>query len=428
MWLIYPVVGLAAFFILLGFLVLSALVSKESVRENFKESAEYLVENEQFPKMEKGIDTSTIDRYADCILLNIAYCFDSDNPLDSVMWSKYYNSEKLYERENLHKAVFDDEEGNLQYLRYWHGSAGVVRLLHLFLNVEQIFILNGCILILLSGLLICKLLKNKYRAEAVVYILSLVSVSVWYVPFCLEYTWCFLCMAAFSLIIISMAIKGKYKYMGVVFMLSGIVTVFFDFLTTETISLLVPLLLVLSIRRHHDGNVDKKTLFKQELWFSFKNCALWFAGFILMWLAKWLTASIVLGENVMPYVQEHIDERLNGGIGNSSEIHYIWTAITRNIKGIFPLDHGLGGMIAACIVIFVIVYMCFVYRRKKIDWRCILLYLLIGLVPYLRYTVLRNHSAMHEFFTFRAQMASVLAVLLSVYMVIDTNLILKRKR
>ena len=159
-WLMYPAVGLAAFFILLGFLVLSALVSKESVRENFKESAEFLNEGEQLPIMESGVLSSMIDRYADTILLNISYNFDSKKPLESVMWSKYYYNAGDMENQNLVTAVNENPEANRQYLRYWHGSAGVVRILHVLLNLKQIYILNGCLLILLTILLLYKLIKN----------------------------------------------------------------------------------------------------------------------------------------------------------------------------------------------------------------------------------------------------------------------------
>ncbi len=428
MWLIYPVVGFAAFFILLGFLVLSALVSKESVRENFKESAEFLMEYAQFHKVEEDVLSSRIDRYADSILLNISYSFNSENPLKSVMWSKYYYNEKNYEKRNLKIKVAEDLEPNKQYLRYWHGSAGIIRILHLILNLKQIYILNGCLFFALTGLLIYKLFKNKFIIEAVLYIVSLIAVSVWYVPFSLEYTWCFLCMAVVSLITVSLAKKEKYAHIGIVFLLSGIVTIFLDFLSTETITLLIPLLLVLRIRGSQIQYTDRKEQFENEFVFILKNSFLWLAGYVFMWVAKWLTASIVLGENVMPYVTEHIEERLAGEVSTASGISYFFQSIGENLKVLFPIDHGLGGWIVFTILVLIICYLCFVYRRKKVEWNSILLYAICGMIPIIRFMVLRNHSTLHYFFTFRALISSVFAVLLSMTKVIDLDKLLKKKK
>ncbi len=428
MWLIYPVVGFAAFFILLGFLVLSALVSKESVKENFKESASFLSEGEDFLIMEKGVRSSCIHIYADSITLNIAYGYDADAPLESVMWSKYSSGYANDQKGNLYCAVYEDAKANYQYLRYWHGSAVVVKFLHLFLNIKQIYILNGFIFILLTALLLYKLIKNGLKAEVVVYVLSLIAVSIWYVPFALEYTWCFLIMAATALITVSMALKEKYAHMGLVFLLCGIITIYLDFLTTETITLVVPILLVLTIRRRQNKIDQGKAFFKKELIFVVKNSFLWLCGYAFMWVAKWVTASVVLGENVMPYVTEHIEERLSGELADVSGIQYLLYAITRNLKQLFPIDHGIGGAFALGVFALGICYLWFVYRRNKIDWHSILLYSLLGLVPILRFVVMKNHSTMHYFFTFRALVSMVFAILLSLTQIIDLNLLFKKKK
>ena len=59
--------------LMLGALLLSALVPKEAIKEKTLESAEYLYEGELFGEALSGIEGSRIDRYADAILLNIAW-------------------------------------------------------------------------------------------------------------------------------------------------------------------------------------------------------------------------------------------------------------------------------------------------------------------------------------------------------------------
>ena len=431
--IIYILVAVAAYFVMLLFLVLSAKVSKESIQENMEESAAYLCEDIVFPYMEgEDVKPSCVDRYADSILLNIAYNFEPDNSIKSVMESSYYYTNYQNENRNLSDAVNKGRAKNQQYLRYWHGSAGIMRILHTFLNIKQIYIWHGVLFILLFAILVFLLMRAKCTVYAVLLGLSLVAVSIWYVPFSLEYTWTFLCMFVFSIIAVIMAGKGKDKYMGIVFLLSGMVTIFLDFLTTETVTFMIPLMLTLIIRKKRaEGistpvkaakktqtksfgivSVDKHSI-KGEIIYSIKSAVLWGIGYAGMWAMKWITASIVLGENVMPYVTGHIEERMAGDLADMSLIPYLWLAIKRNVTCLFPLDYGLTGAIIAGVVFVVMLYFIYVYHRKKIDWKYIILFLILGLVPYIRLLVMRNHSVLHYFFVHRALCISVFAFLIS---------------
>lgn len=57
-------------------------------------------------------------------------------------------------------------------------------------------------------------------------------------------------------------------------------------------------------------------------------------------------------------------------------------------------------------------YLAFVYRGKLKNRRRIVMYLAITCIPYVRYIVLHNHSYLHCFFTYRAQLAVFLAIVL----------------
>lgn len=107
--------------------VAAALIPRDAIRNNMTESAEFLKDGELFGEKIKGVDGSKIDRYADSILLGIAYQYDSGHPLESVMKSAYYYTEYQNENVNLYDAVTGGYEANQQYMRYWHGSIAVVR-------------------------------------------------------------------------------------------------------------------------------------------------------------------------------------------------------------------------------------------------------------------------------------------------------------
>lgn len=403
----YIAVFLITLAALTGALLLSAMIPRSAIRENVQESAEYLCEGELFGTLVDGVESSKIDRYADSILLAIAYQYDAEHPLTSVMWSSYYYTDYQNENENLLHAVTQEYEPNQQYLRYWHGSNAIVRPLLILFNIQEIYVLNGIVLaVLVTGLLVM-LLKNRAYVPAIGVAAGLVSTAVWYVPFSLEYTWTYLWMLLLSMVGFKLALSGRWKLLGFFFMIGGMLTNYVDFLTTETLTLLVPLLLILWVDRRRNTGATYPRLFQN----AGKAVLAWGFGYVGMWVMKWVMASVVLGENVMPYVSEHIEERLGGDIGVGLW-RYITGAVTNNVRCLFPFEYGvLGGIVGFALLLWT-TYIAYVYHKKYICKECVLLYVLVGLVPYIRYIVLHNHSYLHFFFTYRAQMATVLAVVL----------------
>ena len=330
-YLKYGLVFVAVTIVLVVMLLLSAMIPRSEIKEQVRESAEYLCEGELFGTVVEDVNGSEIDRYADSILLAIAYQYDADNPLTSVMWSSYYYTEYRNENENLLDAVINDREANHQYLRYWHGSNAIVRPLLTIFNLKQIYAVNGILLAFLVICLLFILIRHKAYLPAVGFIAGLVMTSVWFVPFSLEYTWTFLVMLLISIIGTNLAYKQKYTGMGILFLVSGMITSYLDFLTTETITLTVPLLLILWIA----GRQEEQEMGKHPFVMAGKAVTAWGLGYLGMWIMKWLIASVVLSQNVMPYVSEHIDERIGGDLG-FGPVQYIFSAIWNNIKCLFP--------------------------------------------------------------------------------------------
>ena len=162
----YILIFLSTVIVLTGMLVLAAKIPQSSIKDNVRESAEYLCQGELFGMVIEGVKGSEIDRHTDSILLAIAYQYDSEHPLVSIMWSSYYYTRFQNENENLLEAVNDGYEPNQQYLRYWHGSNAFVRPLLMVFNLKQIYILNGIILIILVIWLMAVLIRNKAYVPA----------------------------------------------------------------------------------------------------------------------------------------------------------------------------------------------------------------------------------------------------------------------
>jgi len=126
-----------------------------------------------------------------------------------------------------------------------------------------------------------------------------------------------------------------------------------------------------------------------------------------MWVTKWILASLVFGGNVLPYVTGHVRQRIGSG-----GLQLMLSAVVRNVKCLFPLEYGTVGMMAATGLLLMLIYVGYVYHKDRINKSWILLLFVIGAVPYVRYLVLSNHAYLHCFFTYRAQMATVVAIVM----------------
>ncbi len=405
----YLVVFLGTVILLTGLLVLVAMIPQSAIKQNVLESAEFLCEEELFGTVIEGVEGSKIDHYADSILLAIAWQYDGEHPVKSVMTSSYYYTEYQNENKNLLDAVTNDLESNQQYLRYWHGSNAIVRPLLLILNIQQIYLLNGIVMAVLIIWLLGMFFRRKEYLPALAVLMGLVMTAFWFVPLSLEYTWTYLLMLIVSIVGVKLARLKKWNCMGMLFLLSGVITNFLDFLTTETLTLLVPLLLILWVDMHENRSQRTSHLFSK----SVKAVVAWTCGYAGMWVMKWMMASILLQKNVMLYVTGHVKERIGGDIGVGLW-SYVTNAVWRNVKCLFPFEYGNVGLLAGIAILFLASYVGYVHQKNKINKERILLYMAIGMIPYIRYMIFHNHSYLHCFFTYRAQMATIMGVVMIV--------------
>ncbi|MBR5089854.1 MAG: hypothetical protein IK093_10550, partial [Ruminiclostridium sp.] len=223
-----------------------------------------------------------------------------------------------------------------------------------------------------------------------------------------------------------LTIRGKETVLPAVFMVCGMMTCFFDFLTCETLTLLMPLLFSIYVRRRRT-----KTIAKENGGYALKNCILWGIGYVGMWLTKWLLAAFVLGEDVTPYIAGKLTERISDTKGESVFL-YMFGGIWRNMTCLFPACLGVIGIMITIVIIIGIVLICIFYHKKGADKGSVILYAALGLIPYIRYIAIYNHSYLHFFFTYRAQAATLLAVCFIVTEIVtfgrSANALKKRKR
>ena len=408
--LLYAGSFLAAITVLWSALILTSLVPNEAIKDNLISSALYL--NGADPFFQPGGRNTVTDNYADVILLNVIWNIDSENPVVSSLDTKYYDGNDgvtdYGENYGLYAAL-NGTAPNTDYSRYWHGSAVFIRPLLALTDLSGIRIIGAVCALLLLAVNCALLIKRKHYPQAIALVLSLVCVQAWNIRLAMEYQPAVLIMLAILPFFILLEKKGDTALI-VLSVISGVLIAFFDFLTAETLTILVPLITVLSIR-FSDGRFLGA---KAELLRAVKCSAGWLLAYSGTFLVKWTAASIAAGENKFVAALTSAEERLGGSFSEMSAIEQIFAAPFANISVMFGANERgelLGGISGAAVLILAAALILYLSRKKKAAFGFIITALFLGAIPYLRYAVLSNHSYLHDFFTYRAQAAAVLALI-----------------
>lgn len=424
----YIIIFIVTVLILFLLLVVTALIPREKIEDNIRESTEtfYYDKNKKILEKTEVLGEEQYEYrhiYADAMLLNIIYYIDTSNPIESIMEAKYYSEDGEKQiTYDFNKMIDEQHEANVQYIRYWHGSMSVIRPLLTFLNLNQIYVLNAIILLIGTIILIIIFIKYNLKELAIAYILGLIMCTAIVVPFCLEYYWTFLIMTIVS--ILSIILYKKGKNLNTLFMITGIITCYFDFLSTELITILVPVLIILTISYKE----NKISNFKNGFKFLIISIIFWCIGYIGMWISKWILASIILKINALDYVINDMLFRING-TGNPERTilaratNLPLRAVDKNIRTIFPIQFLINQKVLTIVILCIIITEIIFIRKKDIKklWFSGLL-LIISIIPYIRYLILASHSFSHYFFTFRAQIVTIIGIVLAIIYSIDEDI------
>ena len=401
------------FFLIVLMVLVLKLIPRDLIISNLRESGSILQSDTESKLLIDNVKNSELHVYADEILLNMIYCMDDSKPLESILLSKYY-SEDGYP--SLEKAIENNSYGNEQYLRYWHGST-IIRPLLLLFNIKQIYCFFAIIFALLILTLVYKLVKKKMYIEVLALIIALILTSSEFVPFCLEYVWTYLIMLIVSILGISFASKENcMKKINMLMFITGILTCYFDFLSTETLTFSVPILFIFLLRNKE----NKIESIRKEIKQIINWIILWFIGYATMWGAKWIISSLILHINALDYVKDNLMLRIKDKRFPLKYRYLVKLALKINIEPVFPLkllENNITKAIIISIILFTVVFM----KKDKKEWIKSLTVIGIGLIPYIRYIALAQHSYRHYFFTFRAQLVTIIAIITGISILIDKS-------
>lgn len=391
--------------VLYAFLAISALIPNHALEENMLSSGSYFVGQSYYPNQGSERFQSIADNRADQLLVNIAWNMGEGNPLASVIDTRYYDGDSFGLRAGLYQAVTQAPDPNTPYPQYWHGSAAFVRFAHLFTDVQGMKAIG---LWLICGVLLVNvalLLRKGHWELAACLVISLLSVQFGNLRLSITYQPCFLLCLCLCPAFVLLERRGD-SALTMLCILSGVATAFFDFLTTETLPLLLPLILVVAIRAK-DGRL---TGFPWKMLLSL--CLCWGAAYVGAFVCKWALASLVTGQNHFLTGALAAGKRMDTAPDTS--LPPFLSGILANLSVFFGSSQrvDLGRVfwgIAVCAAVLGLGYN--LLKKANPCRNGALAALLLGALVLLRFALLGNHSYLHEFFTYRALCATVMAVL-----------------
>lgn len=289
-----------------------------------------------------------------------------------------------------------------QYPRYWHGYQVLLRPLTVVFQVQELRYLGMLVFYLLFFWSAWLIAQKTRLANAMIYVLTIASGYLVAVSTCFQYLTTFYVLFL-SLIVLLSRYGGKKPVDAMLFFfVVGMVENFFDFLTYPIITLGIPMILLLWLRVR-----DEQAEAKENFCFLFQGSVCWGLGYALTWIAKWLIATVVLGVRYFWRTMSVVQYRLGGS--EEEPLDRLGT-IRRNLKAWMNVqDGGIITWSKVAIVVFLAAVVLVLWKKLK-DQRTVLAclpMLLVALYPYIWYLVMSNHSQIHYWYTYRAQLVTL---------------------
>ena len=269
------------------------------------------------------------------------------------------------------------------YPLYWHGYLVILKPALTFFNVSELRLLNlyfQMFLIATALILIYKPITTAidFQNSDIFYIILLATIFIlWKNEMLLR--------------------RQNYLYF---FLIIGIVTAYFDFLTYPITGLGIPLCIFVLMNKDFFCNAEPKKVLTK----LFSSSFAWGFGYGGMWFGKWL----VIYTRIVVYIKNtKATDVFYGAINqivyrsSSSEGGITFTTLDvfkRNFDAMFsgPLPIILG--------LLIILFLCFlIIKRQKISVTksMALTFLFIAVMPFIWYAVVKNHSYVHPFLAYR---------------------------
>ncbi len=373
------------------------------------------------------------ESYTDAIMVqNAIERIPEKNVFEHAMWM-YHNDleEEIWTPEDSLKAYCAGQDVVSMYLheysRYWHGYLVYLKPLLLLFSWKQISVAGVLLQLLLMVAAIGLSVKKQQSGVAVAIVTGFLFMKPLLVLVSLTMTVCWvITLAALIFMLIKNDWLREKKRYPEFFLIVGILTSYFDFLTYPVVTLGFPLCIYFllneaghvdktvrpgesgyrSVGSRPDGNYGRLLKLMLRSIASYSMC--WGVGYAGMWAMKWIIADLTLHTGTIKDAVWSIIGRTEA-IGGRPRFNGGFYVIGLNLQ---EYDSVIYPVMAAVIVSVSLVSIVMACRKKGIAPVMVkmLPYAAVFCIPFVWIIAVQHHSALHARFTFRIISVAVLAV------------------
>lgn len=394
----------AAFLITLllavALLLLGACLPQAPIDSHVRASAEVMAREGDYPVMADRSFASILDYVTDALIL-----MESKSTSIADPETIFTNPQYQYPQEDdstvldlYQYSVDPDPAPTKYYVQYWMGFRPVMRLLLCFFDYYQILRYTAVAFFVLLAAVMCSVANRAGTRTAFLFALSIIFIRPHVAAVSLQFSCCF--FIAFLAMLLVPRIHCNPGWESLFFLELGILTQYFDFYTTPILTFALPMT-YLYILNYQSGE-------KCSCLHVLKEFGIWFAAYVLMWLAKLTLTSLFTPVNALAQGFASFSGRIGIQKVSGMESYYNPIAALRSVfVSLYSDPAGKLVLFAAVAVTFILLLVRFLRDKHQMiellnHWQL----LLIAALPVVWFIVAAQPTANHHWFQYRGIAAS----------------------
>lgn len=415
----YIIITLCMIIAFVGLKMLAYCVPDEPVKKNIVSSVEYMQKEGIYPSAyaddEYNLYSQRLDNCTDVIFLNVIYNMRKTNCLEAILCDYRGVPDGDTELDKLYNVVNSEDYSLASYGRQWFGSISFLRILLAVFTLPQIRILSQYFMFILLGLSVLLISKKVDYKIAVLFLLNMSVISLDVVAASVNHAGAFYSLLL-GVIMVCLLHNKVSDYM-IIYIVGGI-TAYFDLFSLPFVTPLVAIFVL-----YMDYKEEKIFNFKSGFFRMMYLAIFWIAGYVVLWMGKWLLASIAGRRNIFAdAIIEMGKQSVNKSTidwGPETTSGYIVESIKLCLENMFPINYfkmayqngGKTLVLGFVMILLLLLILFFVRYHKKIGqlwFSCIMI--IIACFPYLCYVVMHTHAFIHFWMWFRMQLITWMAI------------------
>ncbi len=430
------------FVILIGIyivsLFVSSLIPSSRMEENVRKSSETLLNEGEKVGFDLKYKKEYIFTFTDALMINTAYSIDNTKPIQSFILArknfipgqtkyfyvdsqynlganpKYINESNgdLYQTKELYALMHGENiQDSYEYARYWHGYLVILRPLLALFQYSTIRIILFAITFILLAIMFVLIYKKINLKTALAYIIGLMAVNIFIVTQSINEILIFILALVSSIILLVK--QEKIKRIGMFFFIIGSISSFIDLLTAPLVTLGLTAITYFLLLQSKEEKADIKKYIIELL----KIGIAWSVGYGLTWATKWIITQVFFNRQLIYQAMVQISFR-----SSSSKI----SLLDLINKSLTYLSKPVTIVVLCICAIYCIVTILINFKKKinvKDNIKKCIPFAIIFFFPIVWYAVVKQHSYVHIFFTYRILVISIISLIVIASKIFEKNII-----